>query len=78
MHRTQIYLEDAQYEILRARARRLGSTLAAVIREILDAHLGRGDEGRPHDPVDDVIGIAKGDGSAVAENHAVYLYGKRK
>ena len=34
MHRTQIYLEDAQYEMLRARARREGRTLAAVIRGI--------------------------------------------
>ena len=26
------------------------------------------------DPFDDVIGLAEGDGSAVAENHADYLY----
>lgn len=76
MHRTQIYLEEAQYEMLRAKARREGKSLAAVIREILDAALGRAPRGSAGaDPLDGVIGIAEGDGSAVAENVSDYLYG---
>ena len=77
MHRTQVYLDEAQYQMLKTRARREGRTLAAVIREILDAHVQRGGRGAASDPFDAVIGLAKGDGSAVAEHHADYLYGKR-
>ena len=76
MHRTQVYLGKDQYEMLKTRARREGKTLASVIREILDAHLKGGKAAE--DPFDAVIGIAEGDGSAVAENHAEYLYGKRR
>ena len=77
MHRTQIYLEEAQYETLRAKARREGKTLAGVIRDLLDIALGRGPDA-PADPLDGVIGTARGDGAAVAENHADYLYGDRR
>lgn len=75
MHRTQIYLEDGQYELLRARARRENKTLAAVIREILDAFLrGEGTRAKS-DEFRSLIGIGKGDGSRVAENYEDYLYG---
>jgi hypothetical protein len=75
MHRTQIYLEDGQYEALRARARVLGKSLAAVIREILDEHLSGYRRGQREDPFAGVIGIGEGDGSRVAENYEDYLYG---
>ena len=39
MHRTQIYLEDSQYRLLKEKARRQGTSLAAVIRLILEEHL---------------------------------------
>ena len=76
MHRTQVYLEDGQYQVLRTRARREGRTLASLIREIIDRHI----EGKAlgEDPFDAAIGIGKGDGSAVAENHAEYLYGDKR
>ncbi len=76
-HRTQIYLEQGQYELLRSRARREGKSLASLIREALDEYLGgKGSRGR-QDPLCMVIGIGKGDGSAVAENFEDYLYGER-
>ena len=75
MHRTQIYLEDSQYQLLRSRARREGKSLAAVIREILGKHLaGRADD-RNRDEFADVVGIGEGDGARVAENYEDYLYG---
>ena len=74
MHRTQVYLEDSQYESLRARARREGKSMAAVIRQILDDHLAG--YGRGPDGFADVIGIGVGDGTAVAENYEDYLYGE--
>ena len=42
MRRTQIYLEDIHYQVLLNRARREGKSLSALIREILDEHLGFG------------------------------------
>jgi len=77
VHRTQIYLERSQYEILRARARKEGKSLAAVIREILDEHLSGRGLGARRDPLHRVIGIGEGDGSAVAENCEDFLYGEK-
>jgi hypothetical protein len=39
-HRTQLYLDDAQYRWLRQRAGKSGS-IAAVVRELIDAERGR-------------------------------------
>lgn len=74
MHRTQIYLEEEMYEELTARARREGTTLAGLIRDLLRRALGGLGASEP-DPFDSVIGLGAGDGAAVAENHADYLYG---
>lgn len=76
MHRTQIYLEQSQYELLKSRARREGKSLAAIIRDILDAHLVGARRRSDHDPLRRVIGIGEGDGSAVAENYEDILYGE--
>jgi hypothetical protein len=77
VHRTQIYLQRSQYEILRARARKEGKSMAAVIREILDEHFcGKASTAR-RDPLHRVIGIGEGDGSAVAENSEDFLYGEK-
>ena len=40
MHRTQILLEEEQYEALRARASRDGKSLGQLIRELLASALG--------------------------------------
>lgn len=74
MHRTQIYLEEDMYDELTARARREGTTLAGLIRHLLRRALGGLADSEP-DPLDAVIGLGAGDGAAVAENHADYLYG---
>lgn len=77
MHRTQVYLDDRHYEILRTRAKRESKSLAALIREILDEHLSRAPIRGRRDPLAEVIGLGEGDGSAVAENYEDYLYGER-
>ena len=78
MHRTQVYLDDRHYEILRSRAKREGKSLAALIREILDEHLAGVPVKGVADPLSDVIGLGEGDGSAVAENYEDFLYGERR
>ena len=77
MHRTQIYLEDSQYRALQARARREGKSMAALIREIIDEHMGASGAAAAVDPLKGLIGIGQGDGSAVAENYEDYLYGEQ-
>ena len=77
VHRTQVYLDDRHYEILRTRAKRERKSLAALIREILDAHLVKIQGKSKNDPLAEAIGIGAGDGSAVAENYEDYLYGER-
>ena len=42
MHRTQIMLEEEQYQALRERARRSGKSMGSVVREVLDASLRYG------------------------------------
>jgi hypothetical protein len=78
MHRTQIYLDDSLYQILRNRANRESKTISALIREILDEFLGIQPRKQGTDPFDAVIGTGKGDGSRVAENYEDYLYGERR
>jgi len=53
MHRTNIYLTDAQEQALDARARRSGSTRSAVIRGLID-------EGMAREPLEDPLGAAFG------------------
>ncbi len=78
MHRTQIYLEDGQYEMLRSRARREGKSMASVIRDILADYLSPKSAAGSKDPFRQVIGIGRGDGSPVAENFEDYLYGAER
>ena len=77
MHRTQVYLKQNQYELLKARARREGKSLAEVIRDSVEAYFGRAAISARKDPLRSVIGIGDGDGSAVAENYEDFLYGER-
>jgi hypothetical protein len=77
LHRTQIYLEEDDYKMLKSIATRKGITLAAVIRDIIKASLNPSPAAAKSDSFNQVIGIGKGDGSAVAENYEDYLYGEK-
>lgn len=76
MHRTQISLEPEQYRRLGEEARLRGISLAALIRNLIDEHLGRQ---RPpeQDPLDDLIGIGQGSGAPVGREHNRHLYDER-
>jgi len=76
LHRTQVYLEESQYRLLQSLARRQGKSLAGVVRDILNGYFRGAAAAGTQDPFHRVIGIGKGDGSAVAESYEDYLYGE--
>jgi len=73
MQRTQILLEDWQYEALKARAQREGRTMSEILRQILDANLGTSGARTPQ--LADVRAIGK-DSTARGRDHDRFLYGK--
>jgi plasmid stability protein len=75
MHRTQILLEEWQYETLRARAEREGRSLSDLIRELLRVSLA---QTGPHSSsrLDALEGVGE-DATAYGEDHDRFLYGAR-
>jgi len=74
MHRTQISLEPEQYRRLGDEAHRRGISLAALIRSLIDEHLGRSQEPE-EDPLEGLVGIGEGTGDAIGRDHNRHLYG---
>lgn len=75
MQRTQVTLTPEQYQRLAEEARRLGVSIPAVIRHLIDEHLQQ--DASEADPLGDITGIAEGNGEAVGREHNRYLYGKK-
>ena len=73
MHRTQITLGDEHYRFLVEEARRLGVSLAEVVRRLVAERMAGRDEAE--DPLDALAGFVEGDGTSVAEDHDRYIYG---
>jgi hypothetical protein len=71
MVRTQISLEDAQYQFVKEHAHRQGESLSAVIRRAVDQLRLR--EVRPLDPALAVLGAHSADVADAAEEHDRYL-----
>ena len=69
-HRTQITLEDAQYERLRAEARQTGLGLAELVRRAVDKTYGRPGTDEFREAVDQAFGAwseRDADGEAYVE-----------
>ena len=77
-HRTQISLEQWQYQRLLELSRKKKKSLSAVVRELISEKFATETPVRGKDPLFGVIGLGAGDGSAVASDHDRYLYGKKK
>ncbi len=71
MHRTQLMLEEWQYEALRSRAEGEGRSISDLVRDILGAHLKQPKRGR----LALIEGVAEGP-SDLAREHDRYLYGE--
>jgi len=77
-HRTQISLEDWQYQTLLELSRKTKKSLSALIRDLLSDKLTPQPADKKTDPLTQLMGIGSGDGSPVAREHDKYLYGKAK
>ncbi|MCL4491482.1 MAG: ribbon-helix-helix domain-containing protein [Nitrospirae bacterium] len=77
-HRTQISLEDWQYQTLLEISRKKKKSLSAIIRELLSEKLSAQATRKEADPISELMGIGSGDGLPVAREHDKYLYGKKK
>lgn len=77
-HRTQISLDDWQYQMLLEISRKTKKSLSAIIRELLSEKLMIQVVNKKKDSVSGLIGIGSGDGSPVARKHDKYLYGKTR
>jgi hypothetical protein len=73
MHRTQLLLEQWQYEALRVRAERRSISLSELVREILTEHLQPAKK-KPSG-LYKIEGIGS-DGASSAREHDAFLYGK--
>jgi hypothetical protein len=74
VHRTQLLIEDWQYDALRLRAERRSISISELVREILSEYLAAKE--RP-------VGVYRleglgSDGSSSAREHDSFLYGKKR
>ncbi len=77
-HRTQISLEDWQYQILRDISRRKRKSLSSIIRDLVTEKFSAKASEQAKDPLWDIIGMGAGDGSSVAREHDRHLYKKKR
>jgi hypothetical protein len=73
MHRTQLLLDDGQYQTLKSLADAQGRSLSDLVREIVAAHL-KGQPARAARRLSEIAGVAEGPPDGAAE-HDHYLYG---
>lgn len=81
MHRTQLLLENWQYEALKTRARREGKTLSQWVRQLLHAALApKSKSGRTKKSkgIWAICGIAHDPSGFSGEDHDRILYGWEK
>jgi hypothetical protein len=67
-----------QHKRLSQETRRLGISMAAVIRRLIDQHFAREKVADAEDALDRLTGMAEGSGEPVAREHNRYLYGKAR
>jgi plasmid stability protein len=73
MHRSQIHLEEWQYEALKARAEAEGRSISEVVRSILAHYLSdRGEQGKAK--LEALCGLVR-DETTSGRAHDAYLYG---
>lgn len=77
MKRTQIILQERQYQELREIAGRKKQSVSSIIREMIDDKLNQF-RISSKDPLFDIVGMVEGKGEAISENVDKRLYRRRK
>jgi len=77
-HRTQISLDDWQYQLLLEISRKSKKSLSALIRDLITDRFAATPEEIRHDPVFEIVGIGKSGHKKTARNHDAVLYGKSR
>ncbi len=74
MNRSQILLEENQYQLLKQISKSRRASIAKLIREAIDIVYKLKSNRKSKTTLSRLAGIAKGTGEAVARNHDHYLY----
>ena len=75
MHRSQILLEEWQYQYLNDKARREGKSISQLVRELITERIETNrTEAWEDDPFLDIIGMVSSGDGRVAEEHDKYIY----
>lgn len=75
MHRTQIILEDWQYQVLRAQAEQQGRSMSELVRNILGNALSP--PSRPKRRLSEIEGVGE-DAASYGRDHDQFLYGENE
>jgi hypothetical protein len=75
MHRTQILLEEGQYEMLKTAAEREGRSVSSLVREAVTAFLGKHRRSNSKG-LAEIAGVGE-DNAASGRRHDRILYGPR-
>ena len=76
LHRTQVLLEDWQYQYLRQLSSKTNRSVSSILQEwVAESIRSRTQESTWQDPFFDIIGMVSGDGKPVGREHDRYLYG---
>ncbi len=76
MRQTNISLEEWQYHHVKELAEREGKSISQIIRELIDALFELREGEIEKDPIFEIIGMGRGEGSGVAREHDKFLYRK--
>jgi hypothetical protein len=77
-HRTQISLDDWQYQVLLEVSHKTKKSLSALIRELITERFAAKPEDINRDPVFDIVGIGGSGHKQTAREHDAVLYGKNR
>jgi len=79
MRRTQLILREEQHSYLADEAERRGTSISALLRELIDEHLRAERKGASgEDPLWEMVGIGHGGPGKVSEEHDAHLAGARQ
>lgn len=76
-HRTQISLDDWQYQVLLDLSRKTKKSLSALIREMVTEKLAPKAGVAENDPIYSIVGIGGSGLKHTARDHDAVLYGKK-